>query len=64
MNAPFAHPAEWHANRRTGIGGSDANIIMAGDAERIHRENIKRGQHAAMTALGNHIAAATPHRGE
>lgn len=32
--------------------------------ERIHRENIKRGQHAAMTALGNHIAAATPHRGE
>lgn len=35
MNAPFAHPAEWHANRRTGIGGSDANIIMAGDAERI-----------------------------
>lgn len=30
--------------------------------DRIHRENIKRGQHAAMTTLGNHIAAATPHR--
>lgn len=42
MNAPFAKPAEWHANRRTGIGGSDANIIMAGDAERIHNLYLEK----------------------
>jgi len=27
--------AAWHAARRTGIGGSDANVIMAGDDERL-----------------------------
>lgn len=36
MNAPFAKPAEWHAERLTGLGGSDANIILSGDAERIN----------------------------
>ena len=25
----------WHENRKSGIGGSEANIIMAGDAERL-----------------------------
>jgi predicted phage-related endonuclease len=29
--------AEWHERRRGGIGGSDANILMAGDPERIYR---------------------------
>jgi predicted phage-related endonuclease len=29
--------AEWHETRRTGVGGSDANILMSGDFERIHR---------------------------
>jgi putative phage-type endonuclease len=29
--------AEWHEARRAGIGGSDANTIMAGDPERIFR---------------------------
>ena len=33
----FDKPAEWHATRRSGIGGSDANILMAGDPERICR---------------------------
>ncbi len=28
---------EWHAQRRLGIGGSDATIIMGGDEERITR---------------------------
>jgi putative phage-type endonuclease len=28
---------EWHEARRKGIGGSDANTIMAGDPERIYR---------------------------
>lgn len=33
----FDKTAEWHETRRTGVGGSDANILMAGDPERIHR---------------------------
>ena len=37
--------AEWHAARRLGIGGSDANIIMGGDAEKIIRLwQEKRGE--------------------
>ena len=35
MNAPFAKPAEWHAARLKGIGGSDANIILSGEPERV-----------------------------
>jgi len=30
-----AKTAAWHAARRTGIGGSDANVIMGGDDERL-----------------------------
>lgn len=37
MNTPFAKTPEWHAERLTGIGGSDANIILSGDAERVLR---------------------------
>lgn len=33
---PQPKSKEWHDARRSGIGGSDANIIMSGDAERIH----------------------------
>ena len=33
----FDKSAEWHETRRSGVGGSDANILMAGDPERIHR---------------------------
>lgn len=28
---------EWHERRRQGIGGSDANILMSGDAEKIYK---------------------------
>jgi predicted phage-related endonuclease len=35
MNTPFKKSDAWHAKRLTGIGGSDANVIMGGDAERI-----------------------------
>lgn len=36
---------EWHERRRSGIGGSDANILMGGDAEKIHKLwEIKIGQ--------------------
>lgn len=35
----------WHAARRLGIGGSDANIIMGGDEEKILRLwREKRGE--------------------
>lgn len=27
---------DWHANRRLGLGGSDATILAEGDADRIH----------------------------
>lgn len=30
-----AKPKEWHEERRTGIGGSDANVIVSGDRERL-----------------------------
>lgn len=33
----FDKSPEWHETRRSGVGGSDANILMAGDPERIHR---------------------------
>lgn len=33
---PISKTKEWHDARRSGIGGSDANVIMSGDAERIH----------------------------
>jgi predicted phage-related endonuclease len=33
---PTTKSKEWHDARRSGIGGSDANIIMSGDPERIH----------------------------
>ena len=35
MNSPFSKPKEWHDARRRGIGGSDANIILSGDSQRI-----------------------------
>jgi predicted phage-related endonuclease len=37
MNAPFQKTDAWHAERLTGIGGSDANIILSGDPERVHQ---------------------------
>lgn len=38
MNAPYLPKSrEWIANRATGVGGSDANIIMSGDDEKIYR---------------------------
>lgn len=33
----MTHDAEWHAARRLGIGGSDANVILGGDEERLIR---------------------------
>jgi predicted phage-related endonuclease len=39
------HSDEWHAFRRDGIGGSDANVIMGGDPEKILRLwKEKRGE--------------------
>ena len=35
MNAPYAKPQEWHDARRLGIGGSDANVILSGDSDRV-----------------------------
>lgn len=35
MNAPYAKSQEWIDRRRTGIGGSDANIILSGDRDRL-----------------------------
>jgi predicted phage-related endonuclease len=35
MNAPYAKPKEWHDARKLGIGGSDANIILSGDPQRV-----------------------------
>ena len=29
------HAPEWHAARRLGLGGSDANTIMGGDPDRL-----------------------------
>ena len=41
----MTHDAEWHAARRLGIGGSDANIIMGGDEDKILRLwREKRGE--------------------
>lgn len=31
------HPPEWHSERAKGIGGSDANIIANGSAEKLHQ---------------------------
>lgn len=42
MNAPFAKPQAWHDERLTGIGGSDANTIMSGNAERIHNLYLEK----------------------
>lgn len=39
------HPPEWHAERRKGIGGSDATTIMGGDKENLIRLwQEKRGE--------------------
>lgn len=41
----MTHSEEWHAFRRQGIGGSDANTIMGGDPEKILRLwKEKRGE--------------------
>ena len=48
----MAHDAEWHARRRLGVGGSDANTLMGGDAEKIHRlwlEKLERAEPEDLT---------------
>lgn len=35
MNSPYSKSKEWHAARKLGIGGSDANILLSGDMPRI-----------------------------
>ena len=54
MTHDAAWHAAWHAERRKGIGGSDANIIMSGDPERLialWRE--KRGEAEPEDLSGN-----------
>ena len=41
----MTHSPEWHAERRKGLGGSDATIVMGGDEEKILRLwREKRGE--------------------
>lgn len=37
MTIELAKPAEWHDERRKGLGGSDANILMNGDPAATHQ---------------------------
>lgn len=32
----MSHPEAWHAFRASGIGGSDANVILGGEPDRVH----------------------------
>lgn len=36
VDNPYSKSAEWHKARLSGIGGSDANIIMGGDPDRVY----------------------------
>ena len=41
----IGHSQEWHDERRKGIGGSDATIIMSGDDDAIYKLwQVKRGE--------------------
>ena len=44
MSLTLEHSAEWHANRLTGIGGSDAKRIMAGDWFSLWEEKTGRAE--------------------
>jgi predicted phage-related endonuclease len=44
MKLNLEHSAEWHANRLTGIGGSDAKRIMAGDWHALWMEKTGRAE--------------------
>ena len=44
MSLTLEHSAEWHDNRRTGIGGSDAKRIMAGDWFSLWEEKTGRAE--------------------
>jgi predicted phage-related endonuclease len=35
MNNLYSKSEEWHAARKLGIGGSDANILLSGDPQRV-----------------------------
>ena len=47
------HSDEWHAERRKGIGGSDATIIMSGDPEKILRLWKEKRQEIEPEDLSN-----------
>jgi len=53
MNAPLTEKSEaWHEARRGGIGGSDANILMGGDAAAIEQMWLeKRGEAEPLSLL-------------
>jgi len=44
MSLALVKPAEWHAERRTGIGGSDAARIMAGEVFPLWLEKTGRAE--------------------
>jgi putative phage-type endonuclease len=44
MDSPYEKSAEWHANRRLGIGGSDAGKIMSGQWRELWLEKTGRAE--------------------
>ena len=44
IRAALTHPPEWHAERRKGIGGSDASKIMSGDWHALWLDKTGRAE--------------------
>ncbi len=54
MNAPLTEkPTAWHDARRLGVGGSDANILMNGNAADIEQMWLEKRGEAAPRNLSN-----------
>jgi predicted phage-related endonuclease len=63
VDNPYTKPQAWHDARMTGIGGSDANIILSGDADRVFalwEEKLGRRKREDLTwVLPVQIGSAT-----
>lgn len=55
---PEPKSKEWHQARRSGIGGSDANIIMGGDPQKIH-ELLGRSRRVAVSRMTCQMSSAS-----